>query len=131
MFISGWLLGAPLAMTQAVDRYSATCLLKRCQQYATRQDMRCGCRPLRNVHTVCLYELQTVDKGWDRSWALWLSAAPGEAAGNHDISAFICASTQQARCLGASDSQSARARPPLVRDRLELTIYTICTLSAK
>ncbi|EYC06702.1 hypothetical protein Y032_0074g844 [Ancylostoma ceylanicum] len=55
-------------------------------------------------------ELQTVaNKGRDAARALWLSAAPHEAAGNHDVSAFLRVPAQQARCLGAADNQSVRA----------------------
>ncbi|EYC33862.1 hypothetical protein Y032_0001g133 [Ancylostoma ceylanicum] len=39
-------------MTRAGDRYSAGCLLERCQQYATRHDMRCARRPPQNPISV-------------------------------------------------------------------------------
>ncbi|EYC20016.1 hypothetical protein Y032_0023g827 [Ancylostoma ceylanicum] len=52
VFISGWRVGAPPAITRAGDRYLPGCLLKRRQQGVTPHGMRCGCRPPRNIHTV-------------------------------------------------------------------------------
>ncbi|EYC12651.1 hypothetical protein Y032_0046g1343 [Ancylostoma ceylanicum] len=43
---------------------------------------------------------------------LWLSAAPPEAAGNHDLSVFFRLSAQQARCFDAADNQSFPRRCP-------------------
>ncbi|EYB93886.1 hypothetical protein Y032_0178g693 [Ancylostoma ceylanicum] len=55
--------------------------------------------------------------------ALWLSAAPPEAAGNHDVLVLLRVSAQQARCLGAADNQSVRAAvPPIVCGRLEFAV---------
>ncbi|EYB87101.1 hypothetical protein Y032_0268g785 [Ancylostoma ceylanicum] len=63
------------------------------------------------------------ERGWTATRALWLSAAPAEAAGNFGASVFLRVSAQQARCLGAADNQSARAAvPPLVYGRLEFTV---------
>ncbi|EYB97844.1 hypothetical protein Y032_0136g1958 [Ancylostoma ceylanicum] len=54
LYISGWRAGAPPAITRAGDRYSAGCLLERCQQYITRHSMRCARRPPGNIGTVSL-----------------------------------------------------------------------------
>ncbi|EYC06943.1 hypothetical protein Y032_0073g787 [Ancylostoma ceylanicum] len=62
-------------------------------------------------------------KGGAASRALWLSAAPLEAPGNHDVSVFFRIFTRQARFFDAADNQSARvAVPLLVYDRLEFTV---------
>ncbi|EYB92910.1 hypothetical protein Y032_0189g1227 [Ancylostoma ceylanicum] len=64
-----------------------------------------------------------VNKGRDRS-ADTLSAAPPEAAGNHDESVLLCVSAQQAHCLGAAYNQSAHAAVwPLAYGHLEFTIH--------
>ncbi|EYC08096.1 hypothetical protein Y032_0067g117 [Ancylostoma ceylanicum] len=51
-------------------------------------------------------EFQTaLDKGGTAARALWLSAALLEAAGNHDVSLFLCVFAQQVRCLSAAGNQ--------------------------
>ncbi|EYB86547.1 hypothetical protein Y032_0277g1128 [Ancylostoma ceylanicum] len=51
VYILGWRAGAPPDVTRAGDRYSAGCLLERCQQHVTRHSMRCAHRPPQNIHT--------------------------------------------------------------------------------
>ncbi|EYC30451.1 hypothetical protein Y032_0005g2655 [Ancylostoma ceylanicum] len=65
-------------------------------------------------------------KGGVAARALRLSAAPPEAAGNHEVSVFFRVPAQKTRCLGAADNQSTRAAvQPLVYDRLEFIVWSL------